>query len=391
MAKFVRPYGQNNTGAGSKKSNIIPRTSVNGAEVEPVAFETFNSSYPLILIAQWISVIDKIINKPNQDDVDTDNANITKRKNDPFSNDLKRKLQIETRLKIGAACWKLLKEKLPKDKLAEYESRWQWKLNPAGSDFTKFNNGKHKELKIVGHWYYTYLGKLDIADIDADVLADDIEAHLDSDERRKNGGFRAFHKKLADGSYEKINKGLIKSRAGSIANNTLKMRMEDKLTNEKLAAMAQTTAQLAWSDDDKKKFSTKPELASTIYNKNKELEDNNRRIGSREAAAMIFAHYGTQFGSGGMVPKRREIEENGQKGLLNLYDAVRGYYKNFLENTAKGRGTNSKLSNILPKDDAALFCLLKKRHDNSLTNDLVRLGRVIHYESSPDDSNGVSL
>ncbi|MCP4183913.1 MAG: hypothetical protein GY761_11455, partial [Hyphomicrobiales bacterium] len=52
---------------------------------------------------------------------------------------------------------------------------------------------------------------------------------------------------------------------------------------------------------------------------------------------------------------------------------------------------NSKLSNILPKDDKTLFCLLEKRHDNSLTNDLVRLGRVIHYENSPDDSNGVSL
>ncbi len=389
---IVKPYGQSVTTSTDKKRVLKERAAGN-----PVReFSEFNATDPRILIAQWISVVDKIIKKPNQSDQDSNRRNVSKRKTNPSTNDLLRQQQIKLRQTIGDACWKLLLKKIPEDEQSKLRRIWEWKLNPAGTDYALFKNDAYKELNLKGRWYQRFLPDQTYNEIDPALLADDINSHLNDHEWVKAGGFRANSVLQDDGSYQTQKRGLIRARADSVAENSLLLRFEDKLSNNKLEKLAREVSALGWSNVDEKMLSSGRDLAAEIYAKNKELERDNRRIDSRQAARIIFDHYRNQFGVIERKPTRQDIMDDGKDGLLNLYDSIRAYYKKFLKNTGKGRKgiggqTNTKLSVVLPKNDQELIWLLGKKHTNAITNDLIRLGRIIHYESSDGEGDKATL
>ncbi|MDP8996458.1 MAG: type VI-A CRISPR-associated RNA-guided ribonuclease Cas13a [Pseudomonadota bacterium] len=380
---IIKPYGRSISSADE------PRKIKLNNHHESMEIKKFAAGDQRILIAQWISTIDKIIRKPNQSDQEKQNKKIDLTRSISSPQNEFRKQQIEARTKLGQACWNLLQAKaIP----PETFKVWSWKLHPISDQYYNFKNENLKtEKHIRGSWYDAFCGRTSVADINHDQLALAIQAHLENREIcKKDGSIIAFHKKTGD--HEEFNQGLIQSRAGSIAENTLHLRMEPKIIGGRLKSLAEETASPGWTSQDETLFTAQGDLAKEIFEANLTLEATGpaKRIYAPDASKLIFEHYGRQFAKDVGVKTRLEIEVQ-TPGLLALYDVVRTYYRVFLKNTKKGAKGTSKLSAILPKDNVALFTLIKARHNNSVVNDLVRLGRVLHYESSEGEGDDFGL
>ncbi len=347
----TNPYGTTRTKDNKRKlilRNNRKNTAFLKAKSENSSLEQdipkFADENPNLLIAQWISAIDKIIKKPKPDKKPTTT-------------------QYNARIYLGAACWKILKnrESIANDIITLQET-WDWKLHPYKQ--TPDDSGDYIP-NIKGRWFTTFCGDVDEAAINNNKVAKNIESHLHNDELTIIGTKRRSSHKV----------GLIESRAKSIENNVLKPR--DKQVTH------------SWSNSDEAALRKNSDLAEQIYLQNEWLENQergSRKIWASEVGEIIFAHYKNQFQTKtGGVFKRQDIRET-QKGLLNLYDEIKPYYKRLL------RGTKKKtLINILPKNNRALISLLGKKNKNRDVNGLIRLGRIMHYEAArlEDESSSI--
>lgn len=403
---YVKPYGRSVTIENETKRKLRVNNRTNSSTEVIRDFEDFNSKDPRILIAQWISLIDKIIRKPNQKDEDHIRRNVERRLSNPTQNDKLRKSQLQLRTQLGAHCWNVIKTEIPIERRDEFQKIWRWKLHPSGNDYSKFQNEREyydrRErrkktdqnfiLDFRGRWFAALSGVQKPSQIKFDTLVDAMWLHLNKAELRIDGKERSRITNQPDGTYKNDPKGFIASRAISIASNSLSRRMQKILTDGSLARLSDTASNPIWMLEDETQLSVVGDLAEAIFTRNSELERKFKRINQVEAAQIIFDHYGQQFGRD---VQRQEIQKN-QPGLLALYDAIRSHYKRFLKNSGKGRmggaqQKNSALSTVLPRNDEALCALLAKRHTNSVVNDLIRLGRVLHYESSEGENDGFGL
>lgn len=403
---YVKPYGRSVTNENETKRRLRVNNRTNSSTEVIRDFEDFNSKDPRILIAQWISLIDKIIRKPNQKDEDHLRRNVERRLSKPTQNDKLRKFQLQLRTQLGAHCWNVIKTDIPMERRDEFHKIWLWKLHPSGNDYSKFRNEreyydrrerrKKTDQKFVldfrGRWFAALTGVQKPSQIKFDTLVDAMWLHLNKAELRIDGKERSSTTKQPNGTYKNDPRGLIASRANSIASNSLSRRMQKLLTDGSLARLSDTASDPVWTEEDETQLSVVGDLAEAIFTRNAELEKKFKRINQVEAAQIIFDHYGRQFGCD---VQRQEIQKN-QPGLLALYGAIRSHYKRFLKNSGKGRmggaqQKNSALSTVLPQNDEALCALLAKRHTNSVVNDLIRLGRVLHYESSEGENDGFGL
>jgi hypothetical protein len=365
---IIKPYGRSVT-----KSDVATRQLHDTKSKQHFELPQFSKSDPRIIIAQWIAIVDKIIRKPNQAD------QIGRR---GTTGDALREVQIKFRTRLGEACWKKIEPDIAPDIVMATKRHWDWKLQPFGDTATTFNNSKlTEERHIRGGWYQAFLTTSVSETKDFELLASAIFQHLNTQERRKSDGrLISYHPNKNETTAKR---GLIERRATSIAGNTLTAHMQKIISTETLLKLAQETEAHAWSCNDEAAFSVKSDLANEIYNLAIRKEKSNKRLSPSDAAICVYKHYGTQFGS----KTRLEISE---KGLLALYDAVRTYYREFLKNTKKGREGFSKLSRVLPENNNALFKLLKSRDTNAVVNDLIRLGRVLHYERTTGDQDGIA-
>lgn len=172
--------------------------------------EDFALRSPDLVIAQWISVLDKIIKKP-------------------IGNKKASSIQHQSRETISQAMWPLLKTRLEEQGLDQkafadgmFMKKWQAKVHPYSVD----KKSKEKQPRKQGKWYETFCGKIDpdqITDALAKDIAAKIEQHLYKNQRR-----------VAHHSVPK-QMGLIPSRAKSIEQNTLKPHQYQSFRNEELS------------------------------------------------------------------------------------------------------------------------------------------------------------
>ena len=172
-------------------------------------------------------------------------------------------------------------------------------------------------------------------------------------------------------------KGLIAARAESVAKS--------------LPAPADEKESIGWTEQDERKFlkvcrDPAVDPAVIILNENRKLESGKKRsIFSGAAGKVIAECYGKYFSdSAGGVLTRRAIREDGRGGELALWDAVRRYYRRLLSAKSK-----PDLNRTLPKDAKALIALLRAQRANRRINDLIRLGRLLHYESDTAQGDAV--
>lgn len=355
--RIIRPYGRSIVKRDEKRK-IVPRTESRGqaasqsAPDTPCAIPAFAQDNPHIVIAQWISALDKVIAKP--------------RGKSKALHEL-----YDLRDKLGKACWvrMIARHESLRTQPDEMKKVWQWKLHPYGKP--EDTGKKHKRPKPdtlrKGRWYTAFAGEADFDQLDFAGIAEALEDHLYRDQRRIHDGRprSTEHKK-----------GLIAARSESVAKS--------------LPAAPADEKELGWTKQDERKFLNffpTPDVdpAVIIRNKNKNLESTKKcSIFSGAAGKVIAECYGKYFsGAAGNVLTRREIRKAGRGGELALWDAVRTYYRRLLSAKPK-----PGLNQTLPKDAKALVALLRAQGANRRINDLIRLGRLLHYD--PDSAQGDS-
>lgn len=334
---IVKPYGRSETafdGAGTLRRKL--RRHVDGRPADDLTdMASFAESHPELVVAQWISAIDKIAVKPKVGG-----------KPSPG--------QRRLRETLGRAAFDLLgREGLLdlSERREELERLWWSKIHPYGEGDDRKARGREK-----GRWYARFAGdwKPDaIGDAAAAAIARKIRDYLHGAEYRI-GGARP-HKQ----------QGRIAARAGSVATGVAALPA-DFPDGERL-----------WSKADEEEYRASCDVAGAILRKAEEKAREKRRFALRDAAPILFAHYSRLFrdGSGKALPVAEARAAH--PGLFALHGAVKDAYARMLKKHRK-----KSVARILPADMTKLFRLVEGKSDNRDLAALLRLGKEIHYAAT---------
>lgn len=341
---------------------------------QPQDIAAFARTHDELVIAQWISAIDKIATKPRTGGATEE--------------------QRDFRQRLGEAAWALLEEKkllpgLSDPKRKEHLKKlWEWKIHPYGKE--KYKGKPDKKPKATGRWYNRFAGEADVAKANVTDIAKKIHEHLHLAEYRI-------------GTDEIKSEGRIALRAESIANNVLKPPARAYAGGEGAA----------WTEQDRKDYAAAGDVAQDVLEAARAREDADRRVTASVAGKALYEHYARVFRGDDGNPVRigdiKAKEEAIKKGkeaedkerwarLLNLHNAVKDCYARILKHHKKDekdrkddtdkngkkedKKKQRKVSGILPQNMDALFALVEKKGANRDLNALVRLGKIIHYEST---------
>lgn len=359
---IVKPYGRSSAESdsyGESVRRLRPRDDANAPKYIP----PFAQSHDELLIAQWISVIDKVAAKPGP-------------------NKLPTREQRAFRKRLGAACWTLIEAKklLPgaRDSLrrARLLAVWEMKIAPYGEgDYRPRGKKPPAPPSPKGRWFEAFAGEAAVEFVDADEVARKIFRHLHVEELR------------IDGSPRRGKPGLIAARAHSIANNVLKPPA--------------TARRVAWGDAEKSLYAAAGDVAQIIVTAARRREDGEdgaqtRRVTLDVAGKALFEHYARLFrNADGTARPLAEVKDT---PLFALHQAVKDCYRGLLGRQRKdakeakdkdkavrekgAEASSYKVSKLLPKDAGELFARVGAMDDNRDLAAMVRLGRIIHYQAS---------
>lgn len=332
--RIIRPYGRSSTefDGQEKLTRKLRQSPKYDTSVE---IGKFAETHPELVIAQWISAIDKIAAKP-------------------YGNKKPTPEQWQFRQRLGKAAFRVLTEK----KLIDFsESRekdestldkvWWAKIHPYGKGTDKKSSGRTE-----GRWYKRFAGDMDVSKADVAAIVERIYKHLHEHEYR------------LDEARPQKRKGRIAARAASIRDNALRPRPAVYFVDS------------LWTDKDEDDYKDKGDVAGDIARKAAELEKTNHRMSVRKAAEVLYAQYGKLFYENGKVLSIEEARKKSPR-LFGLHMAVKDAYVRLLKNHKK-----KSVAHVLPKDMPTLFRLIERKSDNRELNALVRLGKVVHYEAA---------
>ena len=362
---IIKPYGRSHTEFDDGKT---PKRKIRRNPTSCVPQDTlvdvkeFAETHPELIIAQWISAIDKIATKPRS------GRNPTPE-------------QRRFRGKIGQAAFDLMIQKKfldvsgkEKEKLKQL---WWSKIHPYGndaggsdpakSDSTAGENTARRKSadtrnpgREKGRWYETFAGDTEPSKADAGAIAEKICQHLYKREYRIRRG--SEHKR----------QGRIKARAESIAKNVL--ALQTQLPDKKHS----------WAEQEKA-YEKAGDVATEIRQKalEKEKEGKGDKFSVRDVAPILFAQYGRLFKNGNGKPLPIADACKKFPGLFELHDAVKGTYTRILKNHRTLKNKKKSVVHVLPVSMESLFRLVEAKSDNRDLNALVRLGKITHYEATP--------
>ena len=169
--RIIRPYGRSVVKRG-KERKLVPRpksreqAASQSAPDTPCTIPAFVQDDPHIIIAQWISALDKIIAKPRG------------------THKASHKL-YGLRDNLGNACWDQMVDRHAclRTQQGEMKRVWQWKLHPYGKPEPEGTGKKHKcskpDTTRKGRWYTAFAGKTDFHQLNFKEIARALEGHLD--------------------------------------------------------------------------------------------------------------------------------------------------------------------------------------------------------------------
>ena len=321
---IVKPYGRSAiTKPASGESRRVLRKRDGGIDRD---FKEFCREHPDLVLAQWISVVDKIARKPSG------------RGQPPEA-------QRKFRQEIGAVLWPYLTSK--EILSPELEQKFWSKVHP-------YPKGVSGKAKPEGRWYKRFLGDAEPADAALSDLPGKIFKHLYKKEYR-------IALTLPNKS-----KGLIAARAESISGNLLQRA---------------SLSGCGWTKDDEKAYARGGNVAEEIKRKIKELEKS-QRASMRDVAPVLFGQYGRLFH--GENDTALSVAQAGQKhpGLFALHQAVKEAYKRRLSGHKSAR--NKPVAEVLPDSMGELFSLVHSARQNARVSNLIRIGKIAHYEAAPN-------
>jgi len=353
--QIIKPYGRShveeNRAAGTRRVlslRLDPEKRMDIVE--------FARSHEKLVVAQWISTIDKIASKPAGENGPTEE-------------------QRAFRQRLGDAAWTLLEAKglLPGVKQPEVKQQlaklWKVKIAPYGTARYRAEKNR-KPPSVRGRWYDHFSeGVADVANVDAAEVAKKIHEHLYIAGYRIGTGVRNRRQ------------GHIAARAKSIAVNVLRTGLPAYGGGVGAGWMAEDRDSYAKAGN----FVQEIRLAAERRERGED-KAGTLRVTSSIAGKALFEHYARLFKrADGKALSIREARER-TPGLFNLHMAVKDCYSRILKNHKKDLKAHGdrrrKVSALLPSTMDGLFALLDAKRTNRDLNTLVRLGKVIHYKSS---------
>lgn len=350
---IIKPYGRSHTEFDDGKT---PKRKIRRNPTPRVRQDTlvdvkeFAETHPELIIAQWISAIDKIATKPGNGKKPTPE-------------------QRRFREKIGQAAFDIMIQKKFLDvsgREEELKRLWQSKLHPYEA-----NDEEKRNPSPEGRWYKRFADNVKPDDVDASEIAKKIAQHLHESEYRINPDRRNKRQ------------GRIAARAESIAKNVLAFQTQfpDK--------------KHSWAEQEKayeKAGDVATEIRQKALEKEKEeKEGKGDKFSVRDVAPILFAQYGRLFKNGNGKPLPIADARERFPGLFELHGAVKDTYTRILKNHRTLKNKKKSVVHVLPVSMESLFRLVEAKSDNRDLNALVRLGKIIHYEatlSSGEDDPG---
>lgn len=342
---IIKPYGRSHTdfeSEGKLRRKIRLDKDIGTLHDEPVEVDEFTKTHPGIVIAQWISAIDKIAAKPRGGGQPTPE-------------------QRAFRQRLGKAAIELLTGKGLLDlsnRKDELERLWWSKIHPYGKGGADRGKGRER-----GRWYKRFAGEAEPADANAAAIAEKIREHLHEREYRIDPG-------RPDKS-----RGRITARAASIVQS-----VPPQLPDEGRC----------WSAQDEEDYEKAGNVAAHIRGRAERLEQEaggRNRLSVRDAAPVLYEQYGRLFrdGNGTALGVREARKE--YPGMFALHCAVKDAYARIIENHRPvEKGRRKSVARVLPADMGTLFRLVEAKADNRDLNALVRSGKLIHYQGAPSPS-----
>ncbi len=261
--KTIKPYGR--SFVENKKRQIEHnKEKPNNKE----SIEKFVHSDKFFFIAQWASILDKIIKKPDK------SGSFKKGK---FLNED----TYEARENLSEAFIKLWKSKdlIKFNQDEDFLKKWKLKVHPYKIEKIENKQGIEK-----GRWYKRFIGNNELNQIDWDELAENVYQHL-------------YENKLSIYLEEKeYKKGLIDNLAESISNNTRKFEVVDSLfqslsANEKsyIKSLKENILLKNWKKNWEE-IRTAYQLEELVNCLIKE-ENNKKYLSRRDAIKCLYDHY----------------------------------------------------------------------------------------------------
>lgn len=334
--RIIKPYGRSKTTAGKKRLITLKPEYKEGVDV----FETLKDK-PDFISAVWISAIDKIATKPDNN-----------KKPTPAQRDFREKL--------GCSAWPLIESKLRvflgKDMIDEFKKKWARKIHP-------YPKGEYSPPKNPpepkGRLYKLFAGDIEIKLLKPDDykrITEKIQLHL-------------YVSSITEGSKTIIkSKGRIQANLQSIERNVL----DDKTKKQGWSEQTTIDYKQKWEGD----------IAEQIKQKIAPMSRCTSREAFEQAVIILKEVYASVFsdGNNGVLSIRDASEKHTE--LFALHSAIKGTYRNLLKDS-KAKMAPKKLR--LPRNWNALLLLVNAKVDNREINAIIRLGRIIHYESGQED------
>lgn len=304
----------------------------------------FLSRDPEALLGQWASAMDKIASKPAMGKKPS-------------------QYQRSFREDLGTAIWDDLTG--PEGRFSELSSeqigvllrKWRRRVHP----YPDGNAKGERPASPKGRLYATFAGDVGYGAADMPAIARKIRTHLLEGKLRKNGTVE--------------DTGLIARRANSMAKNTL--------------ARIKQPAAPSWNQSDIDTYFGHGDVAKVIREAAIKIERHaTGKIGWRMAATELFAHFGKVFVASDKVLSFKEAEAQ-FPGRIALHRAIEGCYRQLLKRHKK-RDPKDVVT-LLPADRKSLLRLLDHQKDNRSIADLVRRGRILHYEALSQGTNWTQI
>ena len=340
--RIVRPYGESRAGAGAegpRRRVLVDTTPQRQAHDIPA----FAGSHDALVLAQWISLLDRIATKPSDNNGPTDR-------------------QRAFRDRLGEAAWAQIcaSDRIDPAGRAHLETLWRFKTHPYGNAEYRPRKTKDGQTKPDpdprGRWYRRFAGDVAPEQADVNAIARLMDRHLHVAELRM------------DPDRPDKCKGVIQARAESIAGNVPQENPRPPQRDRD-----QTTAERYFAADD---------VAKRIFKAAREREQSENgatKVPVRRsfAAEILHAHFAKVFG-----PDVREIEQARKRdpALLDLHMAVKDVYRKLIKRRAAPK--KMRLAQALPKSRHDLLRLLGHHDRNRDLAALIRHGKLIHYTAA---------
>jgi len=402
--KIIRPYGRSVV----REEKLQQRNVLENKTGEIAAIGELLERDDRAVLAQWVSVMDKIIAKPlNEKDLASFIRKVNNKAGEAkkIENEKRIKgnnsLAVEKRKLLGEAIWQCVSDKNKPHCLGKPEEQAKWwraKYEAAYDISGKMRRGFPK-----GRWYEVFV---DIANTELPEYIDEVKATEITEKIYEHFYEKAFALNSDKaGKAKHKGKGNLLHRINFIEKNTL------------------TNAYEGYGKSPDRLDLTAPEAAVACYKYRHKGRDIAQKIRSRILAQFLEAtpkkdkskesvyiiavlelkeKWKELFGAGvKSIDEARKADE----ALFKLHQMVKETYKTLLKGRSlfpdklkeflpkdrkeaakcRDKQIHDKLAEILPRDMKELLQLIQYKSHNRDIAQLIRLGKIIHYSSEKAD------